>query len=353
MKLLILTQKVDSEDDVLGFMHHWIEELAKRCQTIVVICLWQGRHNLPANVKVLSLGKEKERSKIKHLFRFYRYIWQEKKCYEIVFVHMNKEYVVLGGLWWRLLNKKIVLWYNHRQGNLWSLIAGWFAHKIFYTSSFSFFARSGFKKAQIMPAGIDTEIFKRQEMVVVPANSVFSLGRISPIKNIETLIETANFLDKKNLNFILNIGGEAGEKDKEYFARIKKLARELEIKGKINFLGKIPHNRSPAFYNQNEFFINLTNAGSLDKTALEAMACERLVLVSNAAFSDIFPDDLKGRLIFQEKNSFDLSEKLSWLAGLNQVEREVIGRRLRAVVIEKHSLEQLVARLIEIFEALN
>jgi len=39
MKLLIITQKVDINDDVLGFMHGWIAEFAKHCEKLTVICL--------------------------------------------------------------------------------------------------------------------------------------------------------------------------------------------------------------------------------------------------------------------------------------------------------------------------
>jgi hypothetical protein len=45
-----------------------------------------------------------------------------------VFVHMNKEYVVLGGLFWHAWHKPISLWYNHRYGNIFSRIAGQLAN---------------------------------------------------------------------------------------------------------------------------------------------------------------------------------------------------------------------------------
>ena len=79
MKLLIITQKVDINDDVLGFFHRWIEEFAKHCEKITVICLQKGEYNLPDNVKVLSLGKEGAMAKIKYALNFYKYIWQERK----------------------------------------------------------------------------------------------------------------------------------------------------------------------------------------------------------------------------------------------------------------------------------
>src|SRR5580704_11376753 len=97
MRLLICTQAVDLDDPVLGFFHRWIAELSKRCERVHVICLKEGRHELPANVFVHSLGKEGGRSRVKYLLNFYRYIRELRGEYDAVFVHMNSEYVVLGG----------------------------------------------------------------------------------------------------------------------------------------------------------------------------------------------------------------------------------------------------------------
>ena len=62
MRLLILTQKVDINDNNLGFFHRWIEEFARHCESVIVVCLQKGEYHLPPNVKILSLGKEKKYS---------------------------------------------------------------------------------------------------------------------------------------------------------------------------------------------------------------------------------------------------------------------------------------------------
>lgn len=60
MKLLIITQTVNTEDPVLGFFVRWIEEFAKHAETVEVICLKEGSHAfLPSNVRVYSLGKKR------------------------------------------------------------------------------------------------------------------------------------------------------------------------------------------------------------------------------------------------------------------------------------------------------
>ncbi|MDZ4205811.1 MAG: glycosyltransferase, partial [Patescibacteria group bacterium] len=144
MKLLIITQKVDRNDPILGFFHRWIEEFAKQCEFVTVICLEVGEFNFALNVKILSLEKERKRSRIRYITHFYKYIWQERKNYDVVLVHMNQEYVLLAGLFWRLFSKKIFMWRNHAKGNLSTRIAVLLSNKMFCTSPHSFTAR--FKK---------------------------------------------------------------------------------------------------------------------------------------------------------------------------------------------------------------
>ena len=130
MKLLITTQAVDSDDPILGFFHQWIEAFATQCETVTVICLREGNHHLPANVEVLSLGKEKGASRLTRVVRFYRLIIAHRREYEAVFVHMNPEYVVLGGPLWRFWRKRTVLWYTHKNVDLKLRVATFFANAV-------------------------------------------------------------------------------------------------------------------------------------------------------------------------------------------------------------------------------
>ncbi|MDO8559053.1 MAG: hypothetical protein Q7R84_01860, partial [bacterium] len=105
MKLLIITQKVDINDDISGFFHRWIEKFSEKFDSLNVICLQKGEYSLPSNVRVFSLGKENGKSRISELNNFYKYIWRLRKDCDAVFVHMNPVYVVLGGFFWKLQGK--------------------------------------------------------------------------------------------------------------------------------------------------------------------------------------------------------------------------------------------------------
>jgi glycosyltransferase involved in cell wall biosynthesis len=353
MKFLVITQKVDKNDDVLGFFHGWIRELAKSVNQLIVICLEKGEYNLPENVKVLSLGKERpdktqgragDIARLGYVWNFYKHIWQERKNYDAVLVHMNKEYVILGGLLWRLTGKRIMLWYNHKKGNWLSSLAGRLASTIFYTSPFSYF--SGWKKAKIMPAGIDTNLHRLKPDAQAPKNSLLSLGRISPVKNLDVLIGAGEILESAGVDFTLNIAGAPGKGDEKYYNDLREECRALEKKGRIKFLGSVPNRETPAVFNASEIFINLTDSGSLDKTTLEAMASERLVLASNKTFEKIFPREWHEAMIFKEGDANDLSRKIIKLMAVEEGEKNAIKKESRKIVIENHSLVILIDKIL-------
>lgn len=344
MKLLVITQKVDINDDILGFFHRWIEKFSAKLDFLNVLCLQLGQYSLPQNVRVFSLGKEKGRSRIRGLFRFYKYLWQLRKDHDAVFVHMNPIYVVLGGIFWKIQGKKIYLWHNHQHGNLITRIAVLLSDTVFYTSPFSFSAK--FKKSKIMPAGIDTDKFRPQISNLKVKNSILYAGRFSPVKNVDVLIRAADLLDKKGIDFVLNIVGAPGDDERENFQKIKALAKDLESKGKIIFLGKATNSQLPAIYNQNDIFVNLTQAGSFDKTILEAMACQNIVLVSNPAYRKILPKDLRETMMFKERSCDDLAQKILHLMQLPEDVKQKWGLRLREIVVKEHNLDDLIGKII-------
>ena len=45
MRLLAIVQKVDINDDILGFIHSWIEKLAQRLDMLYVI-LWEKKKDI-------------------------------------------------------------------------------------------------------------------------------------------------------------------------------------------------------------------------------------------------------------------------------------------------------------------
>ena len=110
MRLLIITQKVDLNDDNLGFFHRWVEEFAKNVEQVFVITQFLGEHNLPANVEIYSLGKERGWGRARRYWNFCKYSLKIVPRVDAVFVHMIPIWAVL--LWEPvfIFRKKMYLW---------------------------------------------------------------------------------------------------------------------------------------------------------------------------------------------------------------------------------------------------
>lgn len=279
MRILIITQKVDRNDTILGFFHGWLIEFSKKFSEISVICLEKGKFELSSNVRVFSLGKEENKSRSIYLFRFYKYIWQYRKDYDVVFVHMNQEYLLLAGWWWRIIGKKVGMWRNHHSGSILTDIASFFCNVVFCTSKFSYTAK--YKKTVLMPVGVDTNLFKiRTDIKRVP-NSILFLGRISPVKRVHIFIDALWHLKNAGLMFTSSIYGDALPKDFVYLESLKKQVKDLGLDHLVSFYSGVPNYQTVEIYNRHEIYINLSSSGMYDKTIFEAMACGCKVLSTN------------------------------------------------------------------------
>ncbi len=308
MKLLICTQKVDKDDPILGFFHNWIIEFSKNFESVIVVCLFKGNSDLPFNVKVLSLGKEERQSRLQYLIHFYWYIWYERKNYDAVFVHMNQIYVVLAGFLWKIWKKKITLWYTHRAVSMGLRIATIFSNKIFTASKDSFNIKSN--KVAIMGHGIDISKFEKKDDFPHKRFTILSVGRITRIKNLETLIKTCLILKRQNHDFICNIiGPRVTPDDNIYYDELTKLIKENRLMENIFFKDAVSNENIREYYWNSDININLSPTGGVDKVILEGIASSCLPLVSNTTFREIF-GNYNDKLIFEYRNSEDLAEKI-------------------------------------------
>lgn len=273
MKLLIVTQAVDSTDPVLGFFVRWIEEFAKHTEQLEVICLKKGVCSLPGNVRVHSLGKERgAASRFTYAPRFLVCIWKLRKDYDAVFVHMNPEYVVLGGIFWRLWHKRIVLWYTHKSVNLKLRIATLLTNIILTASKESFRLRS--KKVKVTGHGIDTDFFSPDQNVK-REGWYLSVGRLMPSKDHKMAIAEA-----KKDGKIIRIVGEGPER-----TNLEEYAHSVDAS--VEFLGPGSQEGLRDEYRRAKLLIHTSKTGSLDKVVLEALACGLPVRTSDPALKHL------------------------------------------------------------------
>src|SRR3989338_6282932 len=334
MKLLIVTQKVDQNDQLLGFSLRWFRLLAQKFSSITILCLERGEFDLPENIQVISLGKDKGDSKLVQLLNFYKNAWLFRKEYDAVFVFMNAIWVIVGWCPWRLLDKKVFLWYAHKTITWKHRLAEKLVNGIFTSTSEGFRMKS--KKVMVVGQGIDMDFFRPDKTKRPDHLSILSVGRIAPIKNYEIVIRSAEILRNQGIDFhITMIGEPVFREDIEYERNLKSIVSEMGLDKYITFVGKIVNKELPLHYQSSHIFVNLGKTGSLDKTIVEAMACGVNVISSNDAAIKFLPKEL----IVGGSDPKELAEKIKEISGKN------FGVELRDYVIKNHSLANLVEKI--------
>lgn len=347
MKLLVLTQIVGKDDSTLGFFYRWIELLAERVETVLVVCLKEGNHTLPANVTVLSLGKEIGASHWQYVRRFYSAIWSRRREYDGVFVHMNPEYVILGGLLWRWWGKKVLFWYTHKAVNLRLRLAEKLATKILTASRESF--RLPSRKVEVTGHGIDVSEFDRTNRTgrTDRTNSVIRLlavGRISPVKDLETVIIAVPELSKRGVEAELDIIGDTKTApDEEYKRTIFDLIWSAGLTEKVRAGSGVPYSKMRDIYDEHDALVHTSRTGSIDKVVLEALAAGLMVFSSSEAFADLA--DIV--ILFEPNDYKGLAGTIEKTVKFGSLERSLAGRQY---VRERHNLGMLIGRVVQYFE---
>jgi len=143
------------------------------------------------------------------------------------------------------------------------------------------------RRIAVIPCGVDLELFRAiprptalAEIGLGPGPLLLSVGRLTPIKGIETLLRAFARLKDRPSPRLLIVGGGIDDPTNGEPARLRRLASELRADGRVEFLGALPQERLPFYYSAAEAVIMPSYYESFGMVALEAMACGSPVIAS-------------------------------------------------------------------------
>jgi len=341
MKLLIVTQAVDQDHPVLGFFHSWIEELANHCDNIEVITLWEGTHALPINVRVHSLGKEKGRqSVVTYAARFVGLIWNLRHSYDAVFVHMNVEYAMLGGWLWKMLGKRVSLWYTHGTVSLRLRLASVFVDTILTASEASM--RLPTAKKRVLGHGIDLRPFPA---LAAPRGDLtfVTVGRIAEVKRLEVLIEAFALLRTRGTESTLVIvGAPATPEDKIYEETLRERVVALGLSSSVRFTGNKKLEEVREELAGAHLFLHVSATGSLDKAPLQALACGVPVISVNPEIAD----GTTPAVMFAQPSAESIAEAITDAQTRRIWDDDAVRAAARDYVVQRHGLQNLMRKIV-------
>lgn len=152
------------------------------------------------------------------------------------------------------------------------------------------------RRVVVIPPGVDTSRFypipsdEAKEFVGVPCdrNMLLFVGRVEPLKGIDTLLEAMALLKQQGAldrhpMCVAVIGGdpEAGpERITDEMGRLKTMSASLDLDDVVTFLGKRDQDTLQYYYSAAIAVVVPSHYESFGLVALEAMACGRPVVAS-------------------------------------------------------------------------
>jgi len=355
MRLLVFNLVTDADDPILGFTTTWLNALAKRCEAMDVISMSVGRLAVAGNVRVYSVGKERGYSEPRRAVEFYRILGRllAENRYAACFAHMMPLFAALGAPLLKLHRTPITLWYAHSAVGPALRLAEMAADHVVSASPESF--RLPSRKLIVAGHGIDTAQFAPAQAAGARPFTFGTVGRVGPKKQTGLLVEAARLLAaEKSADVRVRIVGGPLPGDEAYADRLRAAAREYGMSDVVEFAGEVRFDQVAEEYHHMDAAVNLSLTGSIDKAALEAMACGLPLVASNEAFIPVL-DAWRDLLIVPggppEALADSLARRLRRLMAMPPAERQALGLALRQIVVEGHSLDRLMDRLVKMWES--
>jgi D-inositol-3-phosphate glycosyltransferase len=205
-----------------------------------------------------------------------------------------------------------------------------------------FLYKTDANKLTIIPPGVDTSHFypiekdeAKQFIGLKPEDRmILFVGRIEPLKGVDTLIQAMSHFDKSLQNkehpvHLAIIGGEPNVSPHEMSAemkRLQKLSDDLCMGSTILFLGKRAQDTLPYYYSAAEVLVMPSLYESFGMVALEAMACGTPVIASEVGgLGYLVQNGVTGYTI-PDSDPNMLSEKLSILLSNKDLRNDMACR---------------------------
>lgn len=222
------------------------------------------------------------------------------------------------------------------------------------------------EKIAVIPPGVNTHHFypippdEAKEAIGISPKDRMALfvGRIEPLKGVDTLIRAMSIVKRNCRSFIcphylIIIGGDP-DGDHETLsgemARLQALAKDLGLDEIVIFLGKRGQNTLPYYYSAAEVVVMPSHYESFGMVALEAMACGTPVIASRVGgLAHLIKDGETGYFV-PAQDPEKLAEKLQSLFVDHDLRAEFGAQA--AAYAKGFSWEKITKQMMGVYEKL-
>jgi glycosyltransferase involved in cell wall biosynthesis len=290
---------------------------------------------------------------------------QKKWCFDLVHLHFPDPMSHLASMMLPRSIPRVISWHADivRQKTLRVLYAPFLQHAVksaaailvatpCHVASSSMLAPlAGDSRIRVVPFGFDLSAFLKdapQKSTLAeqyPARRIFAAGRHVSYKGFDVLIKA---LARLPSDVVLLLGGGGPLTD-----QLRELAQQLGVARRVQFLGFIPDDLLPAYYQACDVFClpSVTQAEAFGIVQVEAMASGKPVVstrLNNGV--DFVNEHGKTGLTVQPGDPVALANALSELLD-DEAEARALGNNGRAKAQREYSADKMAERILEIYRS--
>lgn len=213
----------------------------------------------------------------------------------------------------------------------------------------------------VIPPGVDLSRFypippdEAKEFISVQPceRMILFVGRIEPLKGIDTLIQAIALLQQSGRHQICLsvIGGDPDGGPDEVsaeMARLQAMCQQFGVENLVTFLGKRSQDSLPYYYSASEVVVVPSHYESFGMVALEAMACGTPVVASQVGgLAFLVQDGITGFTVPVDDPQA-LCEDLAALLDSPSL-RQKMGRQA-AEFAREYGWEKIAARIVDLYD---
>lgn len=219
------------------------------------------------------------------------------------------------------------------------------------------------QKIYVAPPGVNHILFrphnnqKSRKKLRLHRNAkiVLFVGRIDPIKGINTLIQAIPMLisDMRLINSlcVLIVGGDIKNKTfwkQEELHTVENIIQQKSLNTYIHFIGSQPHHLLPFYYSAADVVVVPSSYETFGLVALEAMACgASVVATSTGGLEYLISDTINGRLV-KNQNAAHLAHVVKEIL-LDEKKREFLGENAQKTS-QNYCWDKQAKRVISLYK---
>jgi D-inositol-3-phosphate glycosyltransferase len=207
------------------------------------------------------------------------------------------------------------------------------------------------------PPGIRHELFKpgdkegaRRWTGLDPGPTVLFVGRIQPLKGVDTAIRALSLMATASARFVV-VGGPSGTDGPAEVQRLADLATDLGVAARVHFIPPLPREQLAAFYQAADVVVMPSRSETFGLVAAEAQSCGTPVVAAAVGGLPYIIEDGVSGLLVHGHDPQDYADALDRV--LSDPELATALSNGAITHADRFSWEATVSRLLELYAGIS